>query len=577
MVARVPLTRAIAFAVAAGTVGVMFWRMRHGVDFSDEAFYAALPLRFALGDRPFIDELNITQTAGLLIYPFVKVYTAIVGSAAGLMLSLRILYLAFFACVGWSAYALARTRLSPSTSLLVGAACLCVIPYCIPGLSYNTLTMGFFALGLFVAARGLIAAPASSSSFLRSPLVLAGFAHGAATFAYPTMALGAATTTLSIAILAKGARARAVLRYVTGGIAFAVLVSPSLLRAGPSRLREVVAYTGGEQATSGLGERLHTVGLSFLSFHPQLLPAGLLIAVAVLYARRWPMPAAAVLPLAPLLALGSEMDSPILASIDYVACLGVLAPLLCLAIRDTKVARVLLVGVAMPAFVAGAATAWSSSNAAKAAGIGLYPAAILAALAIAISIEQAKPWFRRPFVRAALELSPVVLVATLLAFAVAPHGYYREKSRSELTALVSKGPYAGIYTAPATKTALERVSAEVHARVRGERVLFFYDFPAGYLIAFRRPMVTSPWTFVMPTRIEPDARFFRERAEAGELVVRDDGRWAAISPPPPPETLPDGAPLGGTPLDLAVSERCDLVGKIPGFSMYVVRSAEVAR
>ncbi len=576
MVARVPVTRAIAAALAAGAAVAMFWRMRHGVDFSDEAFYAALPLRFALGDRPFIDELNLTQTAGLLIYPLVKLYTAIVGSAAGLMLFLRMLYLAFFACVGWSAYALARTRLSPSTSLLVGASCLCVIPYCIPGLSYNTLTMGFFALGLFVAARGLIAAPASSS-FLRSPLVHAGFAHGAAAFAYPTMALGIAATTVSLAILAKGQRGRAVVRYVSGGIVFGLLVSPSLLRAGPSRLREVVVYTGGEQVSSGLGERLHTVGLSFLSFHPQLLPAGLLVAVAVLYARRWPMPAAAVLPLAPLLALGSEMDSPILASIDYVACLGVLAPLLCLAIRDTKVMRVLLVAVAMPAFVAGAATAWSSSNAAKAAGIGLFPAAILGALAIALCIEEARASFRWPSARAALELSPVVLVGTLVSFALARDGYYREKSRPELTALVTEGPYAGIYTAPATKSALERVSAEVRARVHGDRVLFFYDFPAGYLIAFRRPIVTSPWTFVMPTRIEPDARFFRERAQPGELVVRDDGRWAAISPPPPPETLPDGAPLGGTPLDLAVSERCDLVGKIPGFSMYVVRSPEVTR
>ena len=587
MLGRVRITRAIAFALALATAGVMVWRMRHGVDFSDEAFYAALPLRFALGDRPFIDELNLTQTGGLLIYPFVKVYTAIVGSAAGLMLFLRFLYLGLFGCVGWSAYALARTRLPQATSLLVGMSCLCVIPYGLVGLSYNTLTMGLFAFGLFVAARSLLAAPSSASpeshdaraglrakiaAFLRSPLIVAGFAHGAATFAYPTMGLGAAATTLALAILANGQRARAALRYVSGGLAFGLIVSPSLVRAGASRLREVLVYTArDEQSLSGLGERLHTVGTSFLTFHPQLLLGGLVVSVAILLARRWPMPAALALPLAPLLARGSVIDAPVLASIAYVACFATLAPLLCLAIRDTKVARVLLVGIAMPAFVAGVATAWSSSNAAKAAGIGLFPGMILGGLALAMSIDEAKPSFRWAWLRGALELSPVVLIATLLGFVLAREAYYRDKARPELTALVTEGPYAGLYTTPAKKRDLERVSAEVHARIHGERALFLYDFPAGYLIAYRRPLVTSPWTFVMPSRVERDARFFRERAQAGELVMRDDGRWAAISPPPPPETLPDGAPMGGTPLDLAVTERCDLVAKGPGYSMYVVR------
>jgi hypothetical protein len=420
-----------------------------------------------------------------------------------------------------------------------------------------------------------VAAPgirAKLVAFVRSPLVLAGFAHGAASFAYPTMALGAAATTLAIAILAKGERARAVLRYVGGGFAFGLIVSPFLLRAGASRLREVVAYTGGEQSSTGLGERLHTVGASFLTFHPQLPLAGLVLSVAILLARRWPMPAALALPFAPLLARGSVMDAAVLASIAYVACFAVLAPLFCLGIRDTKVARVLLVGIAMPAFVAGVATAWSSSNAAKAAGIGLYPGAILGGLALAIFVEEAKPSFRWPWLRAAMDLSPVVLVCTLLGFVLAREAYYRDQTRPELTALVTEGPYAGIYTAPAKKRDLDRISAEVHARIHGERALFFYDFPAGYLIAYRRPLVTSPWTFIMPSRVEHDARFFRERARAGELVMRDDSRWGSPNPPPPPETLPDGAALSTTPLDLAVSERCDLVAKGPGYSMYVVRA-----
>jgi hypothetical protein len=463
-------------------------------------------------------------------------------------------------------------------------ACLCVIPYGLPGLSYNTLTMGWFALGLFVLARALLApaklpsarrsdaAHARVFAFLRSPFVGAGLAHGAASFAYPTMALGAGASAIAIAILAKGQRVRDTLRYVTGGVAFGLVVSPSLLRAGTSRLREVLVYTArDEQSLSGLGSRLHAVFVSFIELHPQLLVGGLLVALLMLLARRWPMPVLLVLPFVPLLARGSAVDAPVVASIAYVACFAMFAPIVCLALRDTAVARVLLVGIAMPTLVAGIATAWSSSNAAKAAGVGLYPGVILGVIALAIFIEEGKSSLRWGWLRDVLELSPAVLVAVLIAYVVARDSCYRDKPLPELTSVIAEGPYAGLYTTPRTKADLGRISADVHAHAHGSRALFFYDFPAGYLIAYQRPLVTSPWTFVMPSRVERDARFFRERAEPGELVMRDDGRWAATSPPPAPETLPDGASLGTTPLDIAVSERCDLLTKGPGYSMYVVR------
>ena len=32
-----------------------YWRLYYSVEFTDEAFYVAIPYRFVLGDRPFID------------------------------------------------------------------------------------------------------------------------------------------------------------------------------------------------------------------------------------------------------------------------------------------------------------------------------------------------------------------------------------------------------------------------------------------------------------------------------------------------------------------------------------------
>ena len=63
----------IVLAVAAGAgalvVATVIWRIHFGVDFTDESFYVAMALRFARGDRPFVDEVNLTQTASWLAHP----------------------------------------------------------------------------------------------------------------------------------------------------------------------------------------------------------------------------------------------------------------------------------------------------------------------------------------------------------------------------------------------------------------------------------------------------------------------------------------------------------------------------
>ena len=65
---------ATAVAVVAVVALVFAWRRLFlGTDLSDEGFYVAVPYRFALGARPFVDEMNILQTAALFSVPFVKV------------------------------------------------------------------------------------------------------------------------------------------------------------------------------------------------------------------------------------------------------------------------------------------------------------------------------------------------------------------------------------------------------------------------------------------------------------------------------------------------------------------------
>src|ERR1051326_3846489 len=86
---------ATAFAVVV--LGLTYWRVLYGVDFTDEAYYVAVPLRFVLGARPYIDETTPSQqTAALLMYPFIAAYHAAAG-LGGIVLFARSLHF-LFAC-----------------------------------------------------------------------------------------------------------------------------------------------------------------------------------------------------------------------------------------------------------------------------------------------------------------------------------------------------------------------------------------------------------------------------------------------------------------------------------------------
>jgi hypothetical protein len=99
---RVPvrsrLTDLLLAAVALAAVGLaLFFTWRRlfiGVDLQDESYSVLIPWRWALGDRPFLQEQNLQQVQGLLTYPFVKLFGVLRGyDVTGLVLYTRHLYL----------------------------------------------------------------------------------------------------------------------------------------------------------------------------------------------------------------------------------------------------------------------------------------------------------------------------------------------------------------------------------------------------------------------------------------------------------------------------------------------------
>src|SRR3990167_1511710 len=78
-------------------ISMVVYSLYFGVTPYDEAFYISMPYRFILGDRPFVDEYNISQTAGFFTLPFIKGYLYLKGSTEGIFLFAR--YLHFFCCI----------------------------------------------------------------------------------------------------------------------------------------------------------------------------------------------------------------------------------------------------------------------------------------------------------------------------------------------------------------------------------------------------------------------------------------------------------------------------------------------
>ena len=554
---------AIAIALGMFALAATSWRVRFGIDVQDEAFHVGLPYRFALGDQPFVDELNIAQTAAILAYPFVKIYVTIVGSSTGLVLFLRALFVVLFAVTGWAAFELARTRLPFAPSLLIGSACVSFVPLGIPGLSYYTVSMGCFAIGAFVVARCLlISPPAPAPTFVKDPLAWAGFAHGAAAFAYPTFAVPAVVTGLAILACGAGARRRAFLRFGGGGLCFIAVIAPVVLAAG-RHLQDVYAYSSATIADRSIFQKpFLPVMRELLDEHTELAAAVAGIGVLIALGRRWPTITTLALPMVPLLSCGAPLPlSGPMASSRYLTGFALLAPILALALRDRRTARTLLIAVWIPSAIAGLLTGWSSGNGSVASCLGLLPAAIVSAVFLALWIDEAAARWRSDWPRSLLALSAAVFPATLIHYEWLDHAVYLDDPLPDLTARITEGPYKGLFTTPHKKAWLHEVSANIERHKTGERSLFYYRFPAGYLIANQRPLAASVWIFPIPRRAEFDARYFRQHATSGELVMHVVGRDYDVT----------------TALAPAIAERCHEVQRGAGFTMWVVNATDGPR
>lgn len=170
----------IFFCSLTVLVFVCLYLAKFGFCSFDEAFYLTIPQRIWSGSKLLFDEWHGSQFSALLLYPVYSAYFALGGTMDGIILNFRYIYLVFQVVLAVFVYI--RLRKQYQWSSVVAALLLfSYSPFNIRALSYNTMGIGFFALG------AVILATTKNRRYL--DCILAGFCYGCSVLCCPYLIL----------------------------------------------------------------------------------------------------------------------------------------------------------------------------------------------------------------------------------------------------------------------------------------------------------------------------------------------------------------------------------------------------
>ncbi len=485
-----PMLTSLAVAVALAAVAITWRRLFLGTDLNDEGFSIAVPYRFALGARPFVDEMNTLQTAQLFVYPFVKLYVSLRGGDEGIVLFTRHLYLVWTVAVSLLSCLSFKRLLRWEHALAASLICTTFVFVSTTNLSYNTLGAGLLVIGMALGA------PAVLGGRLRL-LAGAGAAQALAAFAYPT--LGVALPVMAVCLVAAvpGRRRRALGVWALGaGIALGaealVLVGCGI--GNVMRCARLQASGWHElNASSGLPRvwGLVTGVVGHIGLYPLVVVAALAVWAAY---RRWPLARLALIA-APLVLLPSG-EQLVSGADGFGVVYGLAAAyfFLFVPVECRAQATRLLVWGYLPALAAAVVSGYSSTNGWVQMDVGLLPAMVLGGVFIALALAPRRG--DGPRLRKALPGLTLVCLAGVLAVTVVFQYQFlpRAVPYSQLTVTIHGGPYAGVRTTPQRAAYLQQLRFDLaRTTTPSDRVLFFYQVPAFYLFWPHRVATNSVW------------------------------------------------------------------------------------
>lgn len=187
---------------------------------SDECYYFTQPLRFAQGDKPFLDSWDSIQTLGIFLMPFYKLYISLAGTK-GIVLFSRFLYFIFAHITAALIYVVLRKDIEHKTAALLSLTVAVYAPFSLYTIGYNQLLDLFGIMGTMIFFIGISCNGRKCSWIL---CFLAGIIHSAMVASYassiaimPILALLICLIGISYAKLHRGGKwTRFVLGYVSG-------------------------------------------------------------------------------------------------------------------------------------------------------------------------------------------------------------------------------------------------------------------------------------------------------------------------------------------------------------------------
>ena len=171
----------IAFLLCfAAGLCFLIWRAPFGFADSDEAFYLTVPYRLTMGDALIADEWHVSQLAGFLLLPAMRLYLLFSSGTEGMLLFFRYLCVAAQGLSALFVYLRLR-RLSPWGGLFAALTLLLYVPFNISALSYNS--MGILLMGSACVVL------ATAEEHMRRDMLLAGLLFAGAVLCCPHLVL----------------------------------------------------------------------------------------------------------------------------------------------------------------------------------------------------------------------------------------------------------------------------------------------------------------------------------------------------------------------------------------------------
>ena len=495
-----PVLFGAAAIAAVAVVVVLTWRRLFvGMDLRDESFYVLVPWRWALGDKPFVQEESLAQVSGFLMYPFVKLFAVVRDyDVTGYVLYMRHLYLAMMIVAAVAVFLLLRRLVRWELAALAATVYVTHIPWATPQVSYNTIALAFLTIGATLGAWVVVLGRG------RRYALASGAAFGVAVAAYPPLLfivpffavfLAFALGRRTVAMVSEGAPLhlpepegpptgsatwRALSAWVLGGVVVLVPFALAMLSFGPQNILRCWRYfTADARMTHQLGGASKALSMTrgfwdFVTSQPYLIVAAL---VVYLVYRRWPQLGRALLAAVPL-ALWVAGQRPLLQVSGFIQIYAFLTPYLYLFVPPEKrePGAKLLVWVWAPAIIAGAMTAYTSAAGYVSSAIGLAPALMVGGLFLAWALQAV-----------AKDRVPWLALAALVAIAAVTVSFnFQYQSRdvpyAQLTSRFDSGPWWGIKVTPGRRLQMDGFAADLAMQASpADKLLVLWEGSGYYL------------------------------------------------------------------------------------------------